>query len=242
MRLNVLFAAFPYIALSLLAVGLAVRYLLERKRMDAVRIEMSEAWSVFGGANVWRAGVALLLVVHTAVLLLPHFVLAWNNNPVRLYLFEAIALIAGLAALAGWMKLTWRQVSHSNRSAITELSDTVFLALLFVAIGSGVLMAALYRWGSSWGALVLTPYIASILRGRPAPGLATQMPFFVRLHVFSAFAMLAIFPLTRLAAFFVFILHAILALLGRPLSAVVHAAERWLRRHNPAPWLWPEED
>jgi len=241
-RVNFLFAGCPYIALSLLAVGLAVRYLLERKRMDAVRIEMSEAWSVFSGANVWRAGVALLLVMHAVVLLLPQSVLAWNNNPVRLYLFEAIACAAGLAALAGWARVTWRQVSHGNRSVITELSDTVFLALLFVAIASGVLMAVLYRWGSSWGALVLTPYVASILRGRPAPGLATQMPFFVRLHVFSAFAMLAVLPLTRLAAFFVFAVHSVLALLGRPVSAAVHAAERWLRRHNPAPWLWPEED
>jgi len=242
MRVSFLFAGWPYIALSLLAVGLAVRYLLERKRMDGVRIETSEAGSVFGGANAWRAAIALLLLLHAAILLLPQSVLAWNNNPARLYLFEAIAFIAGLAAVAGWAKLTWRQVSHGNRSAITELSDTVFLALLFVAIASGVLMAALHRWGSSWGALVLTPYVGSILQGRPAPGLATQMPFLVRLHVFSAFAMLAVLPLTRLAAFFVFALHTILALMGRPVSNAVHAAERWLRTHNPAPWLWPEED
>lgn len=242
MRVNFLFSMWPYMAFSLLAVGLAVRYLLERKSMDAVRTEMAEAWSVFGGANAWRIGVILLLVVHAAILLLPQSVLAWNHSPVRLYLFEAVALIAGLAAFVGWLRLTWRQVSHGNRSVITELSDTVFLALLLVTIASGVLMAALYRWGSAWGALVLTPYAASILRGRPAPGLATQMPFFVRLHVFSTFAMLAILPLTRLAAFFVFALHAVLALMGRPVSAAVHAAERWLRRHNPAPWLWPEED
>ena len=242
MRVSFLFAGWPYIALSLLAVGLAVRYVLEQKGIDAVRTEMAEAWNVFSSTNVWRAAIALLLLVHAAILLLPQSVLAWNNNPARLYLFEAIAFIAGLAALAGWVKLTWQQVSHGNRSVITELSDTVFLALLFVAIASGVLMAVLYRWGSSWGALVLTPYVASILRGRPAPGMATQMPFLVRLHVFSAFAMLAVLPLTRLAAFFVFALHSILALMGRPISAAVHAAERWLRRHNPAPWLWPEED
>jgi nitrate reductase gamma subunit len=241
-RVSFLFAGWPYIALSLLAVGLAVRYVLEQKRMDAVRTEMAEAWNVFSGTNVWRAGIALLLLVHAAILLLPQSVLAWNTNPLRLYLFEAITFGAGLAALSGWVKLTWRQVSHGNRSVITELSDTVFLALLFVAIASGVLMAVLYRWGSSWGALVLTPYVASILRGRPAPGMATQMPFLVRLHVFSAFAMLAVLPLTRLAAFFVFALHSLLALMGRPISAAVHTAERWLRRHNPAPWLWPEED
>jgi nitrate reductase gamma subunit len=242
MKVNFLFSAWPYIALSLLAVGLAVRYLLERKHMDAVRVEMAEAWSVFSGAKLWRAGIALLLLVHAAILLLPQSVLAWNGSPVRLYLLEAVAFGAGLAALAGWAKLTWQQVSHGNRSAITELSDTVFLALLFVAIASGVLMAALHRWGSTWGALVLTPYLASILRYRPAPGLATQMPFLVRLHVFSAFAALAILPLTRLAALCVFILHSALGLVGRPVSAAGRAAEAWLRRHNPAPWLWPEED
>jgi nitrate reductase gamma subunit len=242
MRANFLFSVWPYMAFSLLTVGLAVRYLLEQKHMDAVRTEMAEAWSVFGGTNVWRAAVALLLVVHAAVLLLPQSVLAWNGYPLRLYLFEGIAFGAGLAALAGLVKLTWQQVSHGNRSVITELSDTVFLALLLLAITSGVLMATLYRWGSSWGALALTPYVVSILRGRPAPGLATQMPFFVRLHVFSAFAMFAVLPLTRLAAFFVFVLHSILAVMNRPISAAVHAAERWLRRHNPAPWLWPEED
>jgi nitrate reductase gamma subunit len=241
-KMNFLFSVWPYMAFSLLAVGLAARYVLEQKRMDAVKTEMAEAWSVFGGAKTWRAGIALLLLVHAAILLLPQSVLAWNTNPLRLYLFEAITFGAGLAALSGWAKLTWRQLSHGNRSAITELSDTVFLALLLVAIASGVLMAALYRWGSSWGALVLTPYVVSILRGKPAAGLAAQMPFFVRLHVFSGFTMLAILPLTRLAAFFIFALHSVLALMGRPISAAVHTAERWLRRHNPAPWLWPEED
>src|SRR5256885_13652392 len=95
----------------------------------------------------------------------------------------------------------WRHLGHSNRSAITELSDTVFLALLLLGILSGVLPAALYRWGSTWGALTLSPYLVSLVRVKPMAGLASQMPFMVRLHVFSLFAAFAVFPLTRLAAF-----------------------------------------
>jgi len=32
------------------------------------------------------------------------------------------------------------------------------------------------------------------------------------------------------------------AQLGVEMLAVVRAGEAWLRKHNPAPWLWPEED
>jgi hypothetical protein len=69
-----------------------------------------------------------------------------------------------------------------------------------------------------------------------------QTPFLVRLHVFSVFAMLAVLPLTRLAAFLIFALHSTLAFLGRPISTAGRATESWLRRHNPSAWLWPEED
>jgi nitrate reductase gamma subunit len=125
---------------------------------------------------------------------------------------------------------------------VTELSDTVFLTLLFVGVFSGLLVAALYRWGSSWGAITLSPYIVSLVRGNPTAGFAVQMPFLVRLHVFSAFAVLAVLPLTRTASFLVFALHRSFVVVGRPISAVVRAGEAWLRKHNPAPWLWPEED
>jgi nitrate reductase gamma subunit len=147
-----------------------------------------------------------------------------------------------MAALAGCVALIWRHLERTNRSAITELSDTIFVALVLLGILSGLLMAVLHRWGSAWGALILTPYMASLLKLRPAAGLVMQTPFLVRLHVFSVFAMLAVLPLTRLAAFLIFALHSTLTLLGRPISATGRAAESWLRRHNPSAWLWPEED
>jgi nitrate reductase gamma subunit len=207
-----------------------------------VKEEMAEAWALFGGARVWRASVLFLVVAHLILLLLPQAVLAWNGNRGRLYFLEGIAFAAGAAALAGWTRILWRHLGRTNRSAITELADTILLALLLVGIFSGVLMAVFYRWSSSWGALILTPYIASLVRLNPVAGLAAQMPFLVRLHVFSAFTALAVLPLTRLAAFFVFALHGIFGVLGRPISAAGRATEAWLRKHNPAAWLWPEED
>jgi nitrate reductase gamma subunit len=242
MKPSLLLSAWPYIAFSLLVLGVAVRCLLERQQMAVGREEMREAWALFRGSRVWRGSVILLVLGHALMLVFPQAVTAWGRNPLRLYFLEALGFAAGVAALAGWVALLWRHLGRANRSAITELSDTIFIALLLVGIVSGLLMAALYRWGSSWGAIILTPYVVSLLRLRPAPELAAQMPFLIRLHVFSVFAAFAVLPLTRLAAFLVFAVHAALALGGRLISSAERGAQAWLRKHNPAPWLWPEED
>lgn len=242
MKMNFLFAAWPYIALSLLLVGIGVRYLLDRRQMAAVAKEMAEARALFGGGKIWRASLLLLAAAHLAGMVLPRVVLWWNGSPGRLYLLEGVGLIAGIAALVCCCALIARQLGSSSRSLITELSDTVFLALLLVGILSGVLTAVLYRWGSTWSAVTLAPYMSSLVHAKPATSFATQMPFLVRLHVFSAFAALAVFPLTRPAAFLIFAVNWTLGLVGRPMASAARALEAWVRKHSPAAWLWPEED
>jgi nitrate reductase gamma subunit len=242
MKANVLFAAWPYVALSLLLVGVVVRYFLDRRQMAAVGKEVSEAWLLFRGNNIWRASMLLLFAAHGIGMLFPQAILWWNGSMNRLYLLEIAGFLVGSAALVSWCILVWRHLGRSSRLLITELADTVFLALLFVGILSGVLTAALYRWGSTWSAVTLAPYLTSLVRAKPAAGLATQMPFLIRLHVFSAFAALAALPLSRLAAFLVFAVDWALGVISRPVRSTGRALEAWMRRHNPAAWLWPEED
>ena len=242
MKINLLFAASPYIAFSLMLVGIAVRYFLDRRQMATVKKEMAAAWSQFRGGTIWRLSVLLLVAAHLLGIVFPRAILWWNGAPGRLYLLEASGLIVGVATLACWCVLLWRHLGHSSGGVITELSDTVFLALLFVGFLSGVLTTILYRWSSVWSSVTLAPYMASLARGKPAANLASQMPFLVRLHVFSAFAAVAVFPLTRLAAFVIFILNWALALLGGAFASTTRVLEAWMRKHSPAAWLWPEED
>lgn len=243
MKTSFLFAAWPYIAAALLATGILIRYLLVRNQVSSITARMSEAWATFGGSRMWRISLALLFLVHLVGFWFPRGILLWNGSTTRLLVLEGLAFAAGLLALAGWASLMWRHLGHSSsQSPISELLDTIFLSLLFLGILSGLLVAGLYRWGSSWGVMTLTPYAVSLLQGRPAPGFVTRMPFLVRLHIFSAFCAIAVLPLTRLAAVFVWALHHGLELIAWPISAASQRAEAWLRKRNPASWLWPEED
>lgn len=242
MRKDLLFAVWPYMALSLLGVGIVLRYLLERRQVESVRKEMAEAWELFRGGRIWRAGLLLLLAAHSIALIFPRAVLWWNQSAGRLYLLEAAGAIAGIVVLVCWCALLWRHLGRSGKPVITELSDAVFLALLCLGLLSGLLTAAIYRWGSTWSAVTLAPYMASLVRVKPESGLVMQMPFLVRLHVFSSFAMLAVLPLTRLGSFLVFAADRTFGLAGGVLSSAARALEAWMRKHSPAGWLWPEED
>lgn len=235
------FVLWPYVGFALLVVGTLLRYLLALRRPAVLLAELAEAKVVFGG-RIWWITAFTSLTGHLAGLLFPRAILSWNTSPARLYILEGLAFTVGLAALISGAALAWRHLRRTGRSVLTEVLDTVFLALVLVVIVSGLLVAVFHRWGSSWGVITLTPYIRSLLHGQPAPALAVQMPFLVRLHILATFAALAIVPLTRLATFPVVVLHGCLLLLNRPVRAAGNAIDSWLNKHNPSAWFWPEED
>ncbi len=237
-----LFSVWPYLTTALFVVGLAIRYFTPRQGMAAVTSQESDAWTLFGLGKALGLSLLSLFLLHLTGLLFPRDVLLWNSSMVRLYLLEGVAFLVGLIALANFAYVIWHHLGHSRRSTITELSDAVFLSLTFIAVLSGSLMAILYRWGSSWGVMTLRPYVMSVFGAKPATEFVTQMPFFVRLHIFSAFAALALIPATRLAALFVVAIDFFSGQIAKPIFVGVEAAENWLRRRNLAVWIWPEED
>jgi len=64
---------------------------------------------------------------------------------------------------------------------------------------SGLAIAVVYRWASTWSAATLTPYVLSIPAGAPRKEYVEALPFLVQLHVFTAPAALAAAPFTTTA-------------------------------------------
>jgi len=239
---NSFFILWPYAALALLVAGTLLRYLLMWRRRSELTEEVSEAWAIFRGNKLWRLSLLILLAGHLVGLLFPHAVLRWNSVPARLYATEGLLFLAGCVAVLSGGVLVWKQLGHSGSSFFTSVFDTVFLAFLMVGLVSGLAIAAVYRWGSSWGAITFAPYVASLMRGEPAIGFAAQMPFLAQLHVLSSFAAIAVVPFTRLSTLLVGMIHGAATLAARPAAAVANAAGVWLSKHNPGALFWPEED
>jgi nitrate reductase gamma subunit len=240
---TVLFHYLPYAAAAVLVAGFLVRHVLWRRYLrvggpPAPRLDLRVA------GTVTAAALAVLLLAHLAALAVPRAFLLWNRVPLRLYLLEGTGLLVAVVALWGWLRLTVRHLRAPGASA-AHLADSTLLALGLLALGSGLVTAVRYRWGSTWGAATLTPYVLSVLRGRPAGALAAQMPFPVQLHLVATFAVLALLPFGHLGQALVARAdRAGRAVVGRaaaPLLAPARAARAWMARHHPAAWIWPDE-
>jgi nitrate reductase gamma subunit len=238
MKTVFLFETWPYVAVVLFAAGITARLFVLGQSFDMRDLLRRTRLLLFS--------VLLVLLGHLAGLLFPQRILLWNSVPSRVYVFEALAFGVGLSALAGWARAMWQHLRASDGSIALQAGDALFLSLLFGTLLSGSLAAILFRWGSSWGVLTLTPYVGSLVSGRPVAGLATGMPFLVRLHVFTAFATLAAFPATRFASALLSVISRGLAWTLSPVhrlaDSVFGRIEVVTRRLNPAIWLWPEED
>jgi nitrate reductase gamma subunit len=239
-----LYRVWPYLALTLATAGFVVRMLLTSDRVPAVRRALPRAQRLWVGGWPWLLGWALLVAAHIAGLLFPRVIVAWTRTPGRLLALEAVGFAVGLAALAACIRVAWQHARLQPRGGwglLFDFADSVFLTLLFIGVGSGLLAAGIHRWGSAWGSTMMAPYAASLVQGHPAPAFVEHLPFLVRLHLFAAFAAFAAFPASRLAVFPLVWAHRAIALAGRALTAAARPGAAWLRS-KPAAWLWPDRE
>jgi nitrate reductase gamma subunit len=242
---ELLFQVFPYVALLLLVVGLGIRHALARRRPEAIRPAADAAWQLFRGSFAWRAGLGITALLHLGFVLVPGSIRAWDGAPLRLYLLEATGLVFGVVALVGLVQVMVRHISTSlaeHHPRVFEVGDYVLLTVMCVAVVSGLASAVVYRWGSAWAIGTVTPYLRSLAAGEPATGLVEQMPFLVRLHVFSWFALIAVVPFTSFASIFIGWGDRLAVLAGHPITFAARAGQRVAAEISPAHWLWPEED
>ncbi len=219
-----LFGIFPYVAVAL-AVGLGIlRYKKNRFSVSSLSSQFLENRRLYWGTMSFHWGILIVLAGHLIGLLFPRSVMAFNAVPVRLAILETTALAFGLLALLGIVLLCARRVNSPRIRAVTSRWDILLLAILVVQIATGVFTAIFYRWGSAWYVQTATPYLISIGRLSPDIALVASLPIMVKIHIASAFSLVAVLPMTRL----IHLLAVPVGYLWRPYQLVV-----WNRR--PAP-------
>jgi len=197
------FAVFPYVVVSIELVVSIYRYYSNSYKFSSLSSEFLESNQLFWGSVSWHYGIIIILFGHIIGFLFPREVLIFGSMPVRSFIMEVTALIFGLSALFGLILLIRRRLTHPRIQVVTSPMDLIVLVLLLVQVGSGVGMAVTYRWGINWYAASMVPYLKSVFMLAPNLSYISSLPWLVKLHVFTAFTIIAILPFTRLVHFLV---------------------------------------
>ncbi len=198
------FVVLPYLAIFSLLPASIYKYRVHGFRVSSLSSQLLENRLLFFGSRPFHWGIILLFFGHLVAFLIPSTVLAWNAKPVRLYILETAALSFGLLTLTGLTILITRRLTVKRIRVVTSRMDIFVYLILSVQIITGLYIALFFRWGSSWFATVLTPYLASIFALRPDPTAIVEMPVMVKIHIASAFLLIGMIPYTRFMHFLVY--------------------------------------
>lgn len=198
------FNVLPYVALFVMIGGSFYRFFSKSYQVSSLSSQFLEYKGLFWGSNSFHYGLVFLFFGHLTAFLFPRSVLAWNNQPVRVIILEVSAFAFGLAVLTGLILLIIRRLNNKRLLTVASGMDIAVYLVLLVQVISGLWVAYFNRWGSSWFASVLTPYLYSIFRFSPDSTAISTMSLSIKIHVVSAFLITGMFPFTRFFHFIAF--------------------------------------
>ena len=134
--------------------------------------------------------------------------------------------------LVGLVALMLRRLTNARIRAVTTPMDIVIELLLLAQVVLGCWVALGFRWGSSWFAADLSPYLWSLVTLRPETDAVFALPWVIKLHIVGAFAIILMVPFSRLVHFVVAPLHYIV----RPYQLVLWNWDRKTIRDPKTAW------
>jgi len=195
---TVLFAVIPYLTVAIALVGGIARYRVDRFSYSSQSSQFLESRALFWGSVAWHYGILLVLGAHVAALMFWNPWAALVSDPTRLYVLEVVGLALSLLAWIGLLVLLARRLGMPRVRAVTTPMDWVLLVVLLAQVGLGLWIALTYRWGSEWYVHTAVPWLHSLFRLDPQVEYMTPLPAVVKWHAVLGFALIALFPFTRL--------------------------------------------
>ncbi len=229
---NVFFIALPYTSIVVFLLGSIYRYKNSGFQYSSLSSQFLEGNRLFWSTLPFHFGLLVILLGHFLAFLFPRTLLLWNSKSLRLVFLEGIGIIFGLCALIGIVALLHRRLFNDRVKVVSSKMDIFIELLIMIQIILGVWVALYYRWGSSWFAIELSPYLWSIFLFAPEIDSIVSLPIVVQFHIIIAFCILLIFPFTRLVHLLVVPLHYIF----RPYQQFIWYWNRKIIRHTNEPW------
>ncbi len=193
-----LFVALPYVCLFTFFLMTIYRYRAQSFSYSSLSSQFLENRHHFWAVVPFHYGILIVTVGHLIAFLIPRSILLWNSHPLRLYVLEIAALAFGVMTLIGLVAIIIRRFTNTKIRRVTTVTDWILFGILLVQVVTGVSMAVIHPWGSSWFATNLSPYLWSIFTLDPNVQFVAAMPPLVKLHIVLAFITIGFFPFTRL--------------------------------------------
>jgi nitrate reductase gamma subunit len=201
------FIALPYIAFVVFLIGTISRYRLEKFKVSSLSSQFLEGKKLFWGSIPFHWGLLVLFFGHLLAFLIPKSIILWNSEPLRLLFLEITSFIAAICVFVGLILLFIRRMTNDRIKMVTTKMDIFIMLLLLFQIFSGMYTAVFVRWGSTWFASVMSPYLKSLFTFTPDIASVSAMPILFKLHVIGAFLIILMIPFTRLVHFLVYPLN-----------------------------------
>jgi nitrate reductase gamma subunit len=198
------FVLLPYMAIISLILGSIYRYRFHGYTVSSLSSQLLENNLLFFGSRPFHWGIITLFFGHLIAFLIPAAVLAWNGKPIRLYILETAAFAFGIITTIGITVLITRRIRIRRIQFVTTRMDIFVYVILSVQIITGLYTAFFLRWGSSWFALVLTPFLRSVFVLKPDITAVITLPVIIKVHIISAFILIGMIPYTRFMHFLVY--------------------------------------
>ncbi len=214
---NFLFIALPYIALTVFLIGTVYRYKGTKFKFSSLSSQFLEGKKLFWGSVPFHWGIMVLFFGHLIAFLLPDVILSWNSSSLRLIILEVASFIFGLSAFIGLFNLFVRRNTNARIEVVTNRMDLLIELILLVQIVFGLWIAFEFRWGSSWFASVLSPYLTSIFTLNPQIDAVSNVHWVIKIHISLAYIIVLLIPFTRLVHLLVYPL----SYLWRPYQKVI---------------------
>jgi nitrate reductase gamma subunit len=194
----------PYAAILIFLIGSILRITYYGYSVTSHSSQFLESKKLFWGSRLFHSGIVVLLTGHLIGFLMPKSIILITAKPLWLMVIEVSAFAFGIITFTGILLLIIRRITVKRLHGVTSTMDLVVYFIIFTQVITGLLVAYFHRWGTSWYASALVPYLKSIFTLNPDISVITTMPLLIRLHAISAFLFLGLIPFTRLMHFLVY--------------------------------------
>ncbi len=197
-----LFGIYPYIALTVLAVGSIARYERDPFTWKSSSSQLLRRKQLIMGSVLFHVGILAIFGGHLVGLLTP--VVVWHELGVSYAAKQMIAIVlgglAGTSALIGALMLAHRRLMDSRIRARSSFADTgILLLILFqILLGLGTIpFSAQVLDGSEMVKFMAWAQGIFTFDGNAADNIK-DVGLIFKIHIFTGLTIFLIFPFTRL--------------------------------------------